>query len=129
MTLNASAAAIDTYFLTEANFVDVLASPYNLASIQAVSQQYEGITIFSIANNLNVYSSWDGYKAQPWPAAAFSEMYRFEAGDKAMGYIYNKTGTDAAKWIDELVTLKGAMSGLSTATISVITALALHLTF
>ena len=33
MTLNASAADVDTYFLTEANFVDVLASPYNLASI------------------------------------------------------------------------------------------------
>ena len=43
-----------------------------------------------------------------------------------MGYIYNKTGTDAAKWIDELVTLQGAMSGLATLSVSVITALAIQ---
>ena len=35
-----------------------------------------------------------------------------------MGYIYNVNGADASKWIDELVTLKGAFSGLSTAGIS-----------
>ena len=43
-----------------------------------------------------------------------------------MGYIYNKTGTDASKWIDELVTLKGAMSGLATFSALVITALAIQ---
>ena len=46
-----------------------------------------------------------------------------------MGYIYNKTGTDASKWIDELVTLKGAMSGLAAGTVSVIAALAFHIAF
>ena len=45
-------------------------------------------------------------------------MYRFEKDDKAMGYIYNSAGSDAARWIDELVTLKGAFSGLSTVGIS-----------
>lgn len=46
-----------------------------------------------------------------------------------MGYIYNKTGTDAAKWIDELVTLMGATSGMATFSISVITALAINFVF
>ena len=46
-----------------------------------------------------------------------------------MGYIYNKTGTDAAKWIDELVVLVGAMSGITTCSVGVITALALYIAF
>ena len=66
----------------------------------------------------NRYESWDGYKVQPWPAASYSEMYRFQKDDYAMGYIYNSNGADAKKWIDELVKLKGAFSGLSTAGIS-----------
>ena len=125
MTLAVSGLGVDTYYLSESNFATVLTSPYNLSTINALGTQYEGITTFSVTNvspattGDDRYGSWDGYKAQPWPAATYSEMYRFENGDKAMGYIYyDSDGTDATRWVDELVTLKGAFHGLSTVSIS-----------
>ena len=98
MTLNISSAlgtSVDTYYLSESQFSTVLSSPYDLSTILAPGTQYEGLTTFSITNAYPDtvsdyrYSSWDGYKAQPWPAATYSEMYRFEKDDKAMGYIYD----------------------------------------
>ena len=124
MTLASGVLGVDTYYLSESNFATVLTSPYDLNTINALGTQYEGITTFSVTNvspattGDDRYGSWDGYKAQPWPAATYSEMYRFENGDKAMGYIYNSVGTKAARWVDELVTLKGAFHGLSTVSIS-----------
>jgi len=58
-------------------------------------------------------NSWIGYKAQPWPAASWAEKYRFEKGDKAIGYIYNKPATNNAKWIDEIKTLASAFNALA----------------
>ena len=57
---------------------------------------------------------WDGYKAQPWPAAAWSEMYRFEKEDKAVGLIYDPAATGSARWIDEEFILASAVSLAST---------------
>ena len=56
--------------------------------------------------------SWHGFKAQPWPAASWTEMYRFEKDDKATGLIYNAPVSGAKRWLDETKTLKLAYSSL-----------------
>lgn len=48
---------------------------------------------------------------QPWPAAAFTESYRFEKGDKATGYIYNYAAIEAKRWLDETKVLNEALLG------------------
>ena len=82
-----------TVFLSDPNFETVLATPYDLTSIAAPQKSHVGITIFyvptalqSLANN-NTLDAWTGFKAQPWPAASWTEMYRFEKDDKATGMI------------------------------------------
>ena len=47
---------------------------------------------------------------QPWPAAGWSEKFRFEKGNKAVGYVHNALGADnKEKWIDETKSLNGAL--------------------
>ena len=116
MLLNGNQDGIDSYFLTDSNFETVLSSPYALDTMTQPTSQYEGITIFHIDTNDSDTTDWNywvGYKVQPWPAAAWSEMYRFEAGDKATGLIYNNNGSNADHWIDETRTLVGAMLGMN----------------
>ena len=48
-------------------------------------------------------------------------MYRFEAGDKATGLIYNADGANSAKWYDETVKLEFAMFGFGSVMASAIT--------
>jgi len=69
------------------------------------------------ASNGNSLDSWTGYKAQPWPAATWTEAYRFEKDDKAVGLIYNAPATGNARWIDEQMTLKFGYHSLTGATI------------
>lgn len=69
------------------------------------------------------YNFFTGYKQQPWPAASWSEMYRFEKGDKATGYIYNKNGSNSAKWIDETKTLNWAVAAFSPSAVVTVFAL------
>ena len=63
---------------------------------------YVGITTFYINDetdaSVGTFYVWSGYKAQPWPADSWEDMYRFEKGDKATGYVYDYEATDAAKW-------------------------------
>ena len=124
-TVLKSGDAFETYFLTETNFENVVGGD-DLSTQTAVSDTYDGITTFYIdkvdgddvsgdpAGNHasadgNNYDTWEAIKFQPWPAAAWSEMYRFESGDKATGYIYDKNGANTNdKWYDETKTLTGA---------------------
>jgi hypothetical protein len=99
--------------LTDANFVTILSDPYVMTDISDVSSGYEGITTFHIVTAESDYTDfnyWVGIKAQPWPAAAWSESFRFEKGDKATGYIFNKNGSGADKWYDETMTLNDALN-------------------
>lgn len=57
---------------------------------------------------------WYARKLQPWPAAAWSEKFRFEKGDKAIGYVHNKLGTNNAdRWKDEMKTLNFSLTSAS----------------
>lgn len=134
MLKDSAQTGIDTFFLTEANFVAVTADPYDMTTLTVPDNLYEGINKFYVNSATTVtdeYDSattdnpqfWTGYKLQPWPAAAYSEKYRFEEGDKAMGYVYNYAATGKARWTDEEATLKGAMSGISYSTAAQATAL------
>ena len=98
----------------------MLASPYDLSSIEAPSDKYSGITIFYIEDKTSKdeidaarpFKHWYGTKVQPWPNASWAEMYRFEKDDKAVGLIYNNSGTNAGKWIDEIKVLNSGLFGL-----------------
>lgn len=86
------------------------------------------MTIFSVDTSYTMtdgdnYNFFTGYKQQPWPAASWSEMYRFEKGDKATGYIYNKNGSNSAKWIDETKTLNWAVAAFSPSAVVTVFAL------
>jgi len=48
-------------------------------------------------------------------------MYRFEADDSATGLIYNPNETGSARWLDESVTLIGALFGFSSVMASALT--------
>jgi len=114
MKLNSLQTDVISLFLTNAQFETVLATPYDLTSISTVQKAYEGITTFSISNkSLNAVGqkldSWVGTKVQPWPAASYTEMYRFEKGSKATGYIYNYVGIDSKRWLDETKILNEAV--------------------
>ena len=66
------------------------------------SSTYVGITTFYTNDETDVsvgtFYVWSGYKTQPWPAASWEDMYRFEKGDLATGYVYDYGATDSAKW-------------------------------
>ena len=116
-TLNAAKNGIQTNFLTDAQFETVTKSPYDWSEVTELTTNIEGITSFQIdkssasETDTTDWKYWTGYKAQPWPAAAYPpESYRFEKGDLAAGMIYNKGATGAAKWIDETMALKQAFS-------------------
>ena len=109
MILNNNSDDIETYFVTEDEFVDIL-STYTLETIAKVADPYEGITTFKLVENAdnsaltdaNLENFFTGYKAQPWPAESYlSNRYRFDKGDKATGYIYDVSGNNSDKWIDE----------------------------
>uniref|UniRef100_A0A7S3MNS6 Uncharacterized protein n=1 Tax=Favella ehrenbergii TaxID=182087 RepID=A0A7S3MNS6_9SPIT len=123
MKLSSTQKEVVTVFLTDANFETVLATPYDLTSIAAPQKSQIGITIFYVptsqqnAASNDSLNSWTGYKSQPWPAASWTEMYRFEKDDKATGLIYNAPATGASKWLDESKTLKGAFNALTGATL------------
>ena len=90
-------------------FETVLATPYDLTSIAVPQNAHIGITTFYAVKDASDSAKWDSwvaYKAQPWPAASWTEMYRFEKGDKATGLIYNAPAVGSAKWIDETEVLK-----------------------
>jgi len=96
-------------------FETVLATPYDLTSIAVPQNAQEGITTFYAkedASTIVKWNKWVAYKAQPWPAASWTEMYRFEKGDKATGLIYNAPAVGSAKWIDETKVLKQAFNAL-----------------
>ena len=61
--------------------------------------------------------SWYGYKAQPWPAATWTEMYRFEKDDLAVGLIYSAPAEGSKRWIDEKKTLNFGYYSLAGASI------------
>ena len=116
--LAANQSSVTTVFLTEAMFETVLATPYDLTSITTPQNAHEGITTFFVVSKgvtSNLWDSWYAYKAQPWPAASWSEMYRFEKGDKATGLIYNSPADGSAKWLDETKTLVGAYDAIRNA--------------
>lgn len=115
MLSNDSSTGVDSYFLTDAQFNTVIASG-EPSSVSQPTNQYVGITTFKTSGNDATYNYWYGQKIQPWPAAAWSEMYRFEKGDKARGYIFNKLGGTILKnmWLDEVKSLLGSVSGMST---------------
>ena len=112
-----------TVFLTDAMFETVLATPYDLTSIATPQKAQAGITTFYVPDPSSAdktgtkWDKWSGYKAQPWPAASFTEMYRFEMGDKAVGLIYNAPASGSAKWIDESKVLLGAYNALKGASL------------
>lgn len=59
-------------------------------------------------------NKWEATKLQPWPAAAWSEMYRFEKDDEAIGYVHNQLGTsNALRWKDEKKALNFGLSFVS----------------
>ena len=120
LTMASNGSSVNTYFLDEASdWATVLASPYDLSSMPQPSSTYIGITTFYVVDESDSgdFSHWSGYKAQPWPAATFDDMYRFEKGDQATGYIYDPGATDSAKWqIESTRTLNSAVGDLSSLT-------------
>ena len=122
MTKASNGSSVNTYFLDEASdWAQVLASPYDLSSMAVPSSTYVGITTFYIVDESSsgTLYTWSGYKAQPWPAASWDDMYRFEKGDLATGYIYDPGQTDSAKWqIETTRTLAGAVEKLSNLTLT-----------
>ena len=124
MKLGVPATNVVTVFLSDPNFETVLATPYDLTSIAVPQKSQEGITIFytpeaqktKAADNQSL-NSWYGYKAQPWPAATWTEMYRFEKDDVAVGLIYSAPATGSSRWIDEKKTLKFGYYSLAGASI------------
>ena len=85
MMLNANSDGIETYFVTDDEFIDIL-STYTLDTIAKVPDPYEGITTFKLISNgdnsaltdANLENFYTCYKAQPWPAESYSKMYRFD---------------------------------------------------
>lgn len=121
MFIDSTDTSIETKFLTDANFAVSTASPYEITQT-SIQKAYSGITTFYVPDATISYplpgtpakpNSWIGYKAQPWPAASWAEKYRFEKGDDAAGYIYNKPATNNAKWIDEIKELQSAFNALA----------------
>jgi len=128
-TVLGSSDTFTTYFLTETNFENVVGGE-DLSTQTSVTDVYYGITAFyiqridstDVENDFSSYASssnggtedwntWVAIKFQPWPAAAWSEMYRFEKGDSATGYVYDLNGAaNNDKWYDETMTLKDATS-------------------
>ena len=106
-------ADVETKYLNDPNFEVSTSSPYEVQQT-TIQNAYTGINTFKIAvtKNEGKPDSWYGLKAQPWPAAAYTEMYRFEKDVKAIGYIYNKPAIGNKKWIDEIKVLKSAFDGL-----------------
>lgn len=110
-----------TLWLSDSDFDTVMQSPYDLGSITEQENAVVGFQDFYVVTTDDDFqdgtgqlNKWIGYKAQPWPAAAFTDSYRFESGNKAVGMIYNSGGSSADKWLDDYFELKGAMSGIST---------------
>ena len=128
MTVNDAVDDVDTYYLTDNEFelIDAYTATTDRVSTNSVApddtEKYTGITVFHISGNDAAFNKWTGTKAQPWPDAAFSEMYRFEKDDDAMGMILYHTDS-AAKWIDEQKTLASALYGLETAVSMAVTGL------
>jgi len=117
MMVNSSTNGMNTYFLTDANFDTVLSS-YDFSTMTAVTDDYPGITTFKTEQVAGAWGHVYGFKLQPWPAAAYSESYRFVKGQDVTGYIYDPNGTSSAKWIDEEVTLtKGASELVASAAV------------
>jgi hypothetical protein len=51
-------------------------------------------------------------------------MYRFQKGDSAIGYIYNKPATGNDKWTDEIKTLNFSFNALaSVSSLALVTAI------
>ena len=83
------------------------------------SSKYVGITTFYPYNEVRLgpgdsgnWKSWSAVKAQPWPAEvdSWDDMYRFERGDLATGYMYYPDGENSGKWaIESTQTLNSAM--------------------
>lgn len=98
---NESAGAVsgvNTYWLTDAMFAKVFKETeydeYDTfggmtdESIVAVADTWLGIESFYFPSVSSPYQSWTGIKAQPWPAAAWTDKFRFEGTESARGYIY-----------------------------------------
>jgi len=128
MMVNATPNDIDTYWLSDTQFDTVEAytsSADKIAdniTVPAADDKYTGISIFYIKTQTN-YEVWEGYKAQPWPDAGWTEMYRFEKGDSAIGSIRyyddwseDSTGADdhGWRWVYKTMTLESALIGLET---------------
>ncbi len=114
MFVNSQDDNVETKYLNDQNFEVSTSSPYEVQQT-TIQNAYTGINTFkadSLVKNNGKVDSWYGYKAQPWPAAAYTEMYRFEKDVKAIGYIYNKPAIGNKKWIDEIMILKGAFDSL-----------------
>ena len=99
----------------------MLADPYDLSSMAQPSSTYVGITTFYTVDEstTGTYYKWSGYKAQPWPAPSWEDMYRFEKGEEAIGYIYDSGATSANKWaLASTKFLNSAIGDISIATVS-----------
>jgi hypothetical protein len=105
-----------TYVLTEDNFASITLNdsgtmdnswlvPYDINTTGFSNFYCEGVA------DLNGMMSCK--KQQFWPAASWASGVRFEAGNKAMGYIQDKSATTVnTRWIDAEVTLLGAVTNL-----------------
>ena len=99
---------IDTYFLTNEEFREVMKENATIASTRKyhgdintkIATTYAGIETFLISDVGGTYTSFTATKAQPFPAAGWDAKYRFEKGDKAIGYIrfMYRTGSTGA-WV------------------------------
>ena len=124
MTMASNGSSVNTYFLDEgSDWATVLADPYDLSAMPQPSSTYVGITTFYVVDESSGgdFSHWSGYKAQPWPAdsSTWDDMYRFEKGDQATGYIYDPGAADSAKWQIEFTrTLNSAVGDLSSLTLT-----------
>ena len=145
MIVNDSDNDIDTFWLSETDFdtVEAYTSQSDTItaniSVPATDDKYTGLTVFYISPAGN-YENWKGYKAQPWPDAGWTEMFRFEKGDSATGSIVyyddwsddiNASNTamdddspfkqEMWRWEYKTKTLESAFIGLETAAASAVT--------
>lgn len=112
--------------MTDTEFYDVVYSDTTLDQISTVTTGESGITMFkaevsTIEVNTSSPNVWHATKLQPWPAAAWSDMYRFEKGDEAVGYVHNKLGSsNKLRWKDERMALNSSLSSVSLSLVALI---------
>ena len=103
LIVNEAMDDVDTYYVENSQFTTILETPYSLDDLEVPDDLYTGITVFYISNSGTNMKTFTGTKVQPWPAAGWDSMFRFESGDKATGLVYDWQIGLSSQGADEVV--------------------------